>query len=314
MNFTRHIPVMLEEVIKALEPKEGDRMIDLTLGFGGHTIPLAKKVGKTGKILAFDLDAKALKETQEMLKTQGLLERVLLQHENFRNLVQIAKKEKFIEVDGILLDAGVSSFQLDDEDRGFSYHGDILDMRMDTEKQQKTAQDILQTYHGYELERLFREYGDERLAKPIVKGILELRKNGSLRAQTLVELVDRLYHRFYHGRSRTHPARKIFLALRIEVNEEFANLRKAVEDGISLLRKGGHFVVITFHGGEHRIVKNIFRTETRDCICPPEIPICLCNHSRQIILKTKKPLLPTQDEISQNPRARSAHMYIAEKL
>lgn len=309
-----HIPVMLSEVLEHLNPQKGDIVIDATLGFSGHTLVFAEKVGKEGKIIAFEQDPEARRYSEKYLKEKGVLERVAIVSENFSRLKELVLKRNISEVNAVLFDLGVSSFQLDQFERGFSYWGDYLDMRMNPEENIPTAQDILAKYSKENLEKIFREYGEENLARPIARGILFLREKKTLSAPTLVELIERIYRKYYRKRSTTHPAAKVFLALRMEVNRELEVIQVGLSAAMELLRPHGRIGVISFHGSEHRRVKEIFRRESRDCVCPKDFPQCQCGHKKSIRLITKKPILPTEEEVERNPRSRSAHFYVAEKI
>lgn len=308
-----HTPVLLEEVIHNLALKSGNIVVDCTLGFAGHTVALAQVVGNQGKVIAIDQDIYAIKKAKQYIKKAGVEKQVVVIHDNFVHLQDILQAQAMESVNGVLIDAGVSSYQLDEADRGFSYKAQNLDMRMDR-SQKLTAEKIINNYSQRELERMFKEHAEEHLARPIARSIVRARKKGPLSAQALVELIEGVYRRIYKRKSTTHPAAKVFLALRIEVNDELYVLERALKEALMVLAPQGRVAIITFHSGEHRIVKKIFRQEARDCICASEIPICTCAHRKQIQIITKKPIIPSRAEISLNPRARSAHLYVAEKI
>lgn len=314
MSAKEHVPVLLDEVISNLDLKDGSIAVDCTLGFAGHTIGLARSVGPKGRVLAIDQDQEAIRKAKEYLKEAGVAKTVTIVHDNFARLGEIAKEQGIEKADGALIDAGVSSHQLDEESRGFSYAGSGLDMRMDPLGQETTAEEILAQYSQGELERIFTEHADEPLARPIARRIVAERKDGPISAQSLVELIGKAYRRAYSKKSTTRPAAKVFLALRIEVNGELEALEEGMRQAIALLRPGGRLAAITFHSAEHRVAKRIWREESRDCLCPGELPVCVCAHLRQIRPLAKKPILPTPAEVARNPRARSAHLYVLEKL
>ncbi len=309
-----HIPVMLSEVLAYLLPKKGNVIIDATLGFAGHTFPLAKAVGKEGKIIAFEKDPTARAYSRTYLEEKGVLPRVSVIPENFSFLEEWIAKKNISKVNAVLFDLGVSSFQLDEDDRGFSYRGAFLDMRMDRGEDVMTAEDILKKYSEEHLEKIFREYAEEHLARPLARGIVRLRATTLISAPTLVELIEQTYKRYYRKKSTTHPAAKVFLALRMEVNRELEAIRAALPAAIQLLLSGGRLAVISFHGREHHTVKDILQRESRECLCPKEIPECRCGHKKSIRILTNKPILPSPREILENPRSRSAHLYVAEKI
>lgn len=310
-----HEPVMLDEVIHYLNPTAGKTFIDCTLGGGGHTLAILKRIFPKGKLLAIDLDIAAIKAASE--KTEKFGKNKIFVRDNFKNLKQIANDHKFNKVDGILLDLGLSSGQLQDHFRGFSFLADgALDMRFSANHQEGiTAKEILNAYSQPELEEIFKTYSEERLAKPIAAKIVEARKEESISTpKQLVDIVAAVYKKYYRARSKINPATKIFQALRIAVNEELENLEEVLPDAVKLLKTGGRLVVISYHSLEDRRVKEYFKHESRDCICPPEIPICKCGHKASLKLVTRKPTSPTGEEVVQNPRSRSAKLRVIEKI
>ncbi|MFA6513956.1 MAG: 16S rRNA (cytosine(1402)-N(4))-methyltransferase RsmH [Patescibacteria group bacterium] len=291
-----HIPVMLSEVMEALNPKTGGVFIDCTLGGAGYTMALAKKVGSKGKILGIDLDKNALKNAKNKIK-DSKLENIVLVQGNFKNLKEIISKsfgakQKF---DGIVFDLGLSSFQLDDENRGFSFKGERpLDMSFGSKSENDTVQ-IINNYSLLELTRIFREYGEEKMAYQIAKAIVEARKNKKIeKTSDLVHIIeDKIPLRF---RTKIHPATRIFQALRMETNTELKNLAEVLPQAVELLKKSGKIAVVSFHSGEDRIVKWFFKGD------------------EHIKILTKKPLIPCAQESAENPRSRSAKLRIAEKI
>lgn len=310
MNF-EHTPVLLKEAIDGLNIKENGIYIDGTLGGAGHSSEIVKRL-TTGKLIGIDQDLNALAKAKEVLKDD--LDKVVLIHDNYVNIEEILSKLNIEKVDGILLDIGVSSHQLDEEERGFSYHKDApLDMRMDKTKD-FTAWDVVNKYSKEDLERIIWDYGEERWAKRIAEFIVEMRKSQPI--NTTLELVD-VIKKAIPKKVRMeghHPGKKTFQAIRIEVNAELEVLKEAIPKMCRLLNKSGRLAIITFHSLEDRIVKETFKELNKDCICPPEIPICMCNKKREIKIITRKPIIPTKNEVERNPRSRSSKLRIAERI
>jgi len=298
-----HQPVMIEEVIHYLNPQLGDVFIDCTLGGGGHAKAILQRISPQGKLLGIDLDQLAIKTTQENLKQYK--SQLILVKDNFKNLKKIADVYKF----------GLSSGQLQDQSRGFSFLAQGgLDMRFG-DTSELTAERILNTYKQKELIDIFKNYGEEKLANPISKKIIEMRKKTPITTPNqLVDIIADIYKRYYRGKSKINPATKVFQALRIAVNQELENLRQVLPQAVEVLNKGGRLAVISYHSLEDRIVKEFFKQETKDCVCPPKIPVCRCQHHRILKIITKKPVEPTEKEIIENPRARSAKIRVAEKI
>ncbi|MFH1523195.1 MAG: 16S rRNA (cytosine(1402)-N(4))-methyltransferase RsmH [Patescibacteria group bacterium] len=315
-----HVPVMLKEVLEYLNPRPGQFFIDGTLGGGGYTIAIAKRVGENGIVLGIDLDDKAIKNAKLQI-TNYKLQNTILAHDNFKNLSKIVNKyfKKDQAINGIVFDLGLSSAQLEDRTRGFSFQLDApLDMAFG--HQQRTANNEQQTdyiinkYQQRELERIIREYGEERYAKRIAQKIVESRKNKLIKTTgQLVEIIKKAVPKKYLY-SKIHPATRTFQALRIATNDELRNLEEALPQAIKLLAKRGRIVVISYHSLEDRIVKQFFKKEKMDCLCPKDMPICQCNHKAQVKIITKKIIIPNENEIKNNPRSRSAKMRIAEKV
>ncbi|NUM25205.1 MAG: 16S rRNA (cytosine(1402)-N(4))-methyltransferase RsmH [Candidatus Buchananbacteria bacterium] len=308
-----HEPVLSAEVIGYLQPKPGGRFIDCTLGGAGHTENLLQRVVPGGQVLGIDLDPIAIEAATKA--TAPYKKNVIFVKDNFKNINKIAHVWKFTKIDGVLLDLGLSSGQLQDQKRGFSFLAEgTLDMRFGAQSG-ITARDILNEFSQSELIDIFKNYGEERLAGPISKKIIEVRMTRPFTSPSqLVEIVSEIYHQFYRGKSKTNPATKIFQALRIAVNDEMNNLKTVLPAAVSILAKGGRLAVISYHSLEDRTVKDFFRTESRDCLCPPQTPVCVCGHKKSLRVITKKPVVPTNQEIIINPRARSAKLRVAEKI
>ncbi len=309
--MSQHIPVLLREAIAFLDLTGGERIIDANVGLGGHAQVVLEKIGKHGQFLGIDRDAEALREARQNLSAYG--EQVTLVHDTFSHLSEIALSHNFGDVDGILFDLGLSSWQLGSYKRGFSFQRDeLLDMRMD-QSRGLTAAELLHASTESELVRIFREFGEEPFARQIAGAIVFREKKERLnRTGELVEVImSAVPKKFHHG--RIHPATRVFQALRIAVNDELNELKKVLPQALTILRPKGRLVVISFHSLEDRIVKDFFKQESKDCICPPELPVCRCNHRARLTILTKKPITPTQEELSNNPRARSAKLRAVQK-
>ncbi len=310
LNF-EHIPVLLDEVIEGLKIKENGIYVDGTLGGAGHSKQIVKRL-KDGKLIGIDQDLNAIKKAKAELAP--FEDRVTIVHDNFINLVSVLDRLDIEEIDGVLLDLGVSSHQLDEGERGFSYQTDAtLDMRMDR-TQDISAWDVVNRYDERELERILWDYGEEKWAKRIAQFIVNERKLSPI--DTTFELVTVIKKAIPKGARQTghHPAKKTFQAIRIEVNRELEILKEAIIKANSRLKKGGRICIITFHSLEDRIVKETFRELNKDCICPKEFPVCMCDKKRELKIVTRKPILPSKEEIENNPRSRSSKLRIGEKV
>lgn len=310
MDFN-HIPVLFNETINGLKIKQDGIYVDCTFGGGGHSKEILTRL-KTGKLIAIDQDIDAVHNAQKNFKNLG--DKFIIVHDNFKNIKNILEKLNIRRIDGALLDLGVSSYQLDNKERGFSYNYDaILDMRMDVTKK-FSAWDVVNTYSKDELERIIEKYGEERWAKRIAEFIVRHRENKHI--NTTKELVDIIKEAIPSGARRTgpHPAKRTFQAIRIEVNQELNILQDTIKDICDVLNSKGRICIITFHSLEDRIIKNTLKDLNKDCICPPSYPVCVCNKRRQINIITKKPIIPSQKEVENNPRARSAKLRIGEKI
>ena len=311
MNF-EHIPVLLKETLEYLDPQPGGIYVDGTLGGAGHSFEVAKRISPGGTLVGIDQDENALEAAKERLKEFG--SSVIVVHDNFRNIKSIISKIGFSEVDGILLDIGVSSHQLDEEERGFSYMNDgPLDMRMDRTKKY-TAESIVNDVSEQELARIIKEYGEEKWAVRIAKFIVEERKKQRIDSTLkLVEVIKRAIPAAAR-REGGHPAKRTFQALRIAVNDELEVLKQALIDGVEVLKPEGRIVVITFHSLEDRIVKTVFNNMEKPCVCPPQIPICVCGKKPILKILTRKPVTANEEELQQNSRAKSAKLRAAARV
>lgn len=307
-----HESVLLQECIEGLNIDPKGVYVDGTLGGGGHSLAICERLGPEGLLLGIDQDAYALSRAQERLSTVSC--KTLFVRDNFQNIKTIVEDRVHGKVDGILLDLGVSSFQLDDAVRGFSYHNEArLDMRMD-DRQDKSAYQVVNEYGEAELERLIRRYGEEKFSKRIAAFIVAARSKAPIETTTqLSEIIkDAIPARF--RREGPHPARRTFQAIRIEVNRELEILEQTVEDGIDSLKSGGRLAIITFHSLEDRIIKNKFKELQDPCICPPDFPVCRCGKEPKIKIITRKPITAGSEELEVNARSRSAKLRIAEKI
>lgn len=315
---THHIPVLCDKVVDFLNPKPEGVYIDGTVGLGGHSAAILETSTPSGRVIGIDLDVEALTVAENRLHTFG--ERSSLINGNFAEMDVLLARHSVRAVDGILLDLGVSSLQLDTPHRGFSFnHTGPLDMRMnpgqgfDSAKQATlTAMQVVNDSTMDVLVDIFRRYGEERFAKRIADRVVRARQQAPITTTTqFAEIVKKAVPQ---KTFKIHPATRVFQALRIHVNAELENLGSGLDVAISLLKPGGCLCVITFHSLEDRIVKRCFQTRAKTCICPPKTPICICEHKPSVEIVTKRPVLPGEDEIQQNPRARSAKLRVVHKL
>ena len=309
-----HLPVLADEVIEMLAPAPGSLHIDATLGGGGHTERILEAANPDGRLLGLDADPAAIARVQARLgPVYG--DRLILRQSNFRELAEVAPAAGFGAVDGALFDLGLSSFQLADRERGFGFRtGGPLDMRFDTSRG-VPASELLASLDTAELTALFRRYGEEPKAPRIARAIVDARRVAPIAtAEELAALVERVLPPNPRQPRRTHPATRVFQALRIAVNEELDALQAGLAAALDLLRPGGRLVVLSYHSLEDRIVKRFFQAERRGCICPPELPVCVCGRNPRLRLVTSPSLTPTDAEIATNPRARSARLRAAERL
>lgn len=308
MNFS-HRSVLLAECIEGLHIRPDGIYVDGTLGGGGHSYEICKKLDG-GRLVGIDRDAAAIEAAGERL--QPFADKVTIVRGNYAQMKQLLADIGVEKVDGILLDLGVSSYQLDTLERGFSYKYDApLDMRMD-QRQTRTAKDIVNTYSEAELYRIIRDYGEDRFAKNIAKHIAAARADKPIETTgELVQIIRRAIPMKVQMTSG-HPAKKTFQAIRIELNDELEGLRASLEEMISLLTPGGRICIITFHSLEDRIVKTAFRTQEDPCICPKEFPVCVCGRKSRGKVLTRKPILPSAKEMEENSRSKSAKLRIFE--
>lgn len=300
-----HIPVLVDEVIEYLQVKPEGRYIDCTLGGGGHSSRILARIYPEGKLLGLDCDPLAIEVAKSILSPFS--KSVMIAKANFSNLALIAPIYNFSNVDGILFDLGLSSIQIEESGRGFSFLKDEpLDMRFDP-SQELTADHIINTYSEQEIACILRKYGEEKHSRQIAKAIVENRPIKSTRH--LVEVIKKAIHR----QGRLHFATRTFQALRIAVNKELDKLATALPQAVSLLRPGGRLLVISYHSLEDRIVKTFFMREAKDCLCPSGTPTCICGHIATLKIITRKPITPSLEEVRANPRSRSAKLRVAER-
>ncbi len=307
-----HLPVLAEEVMTILSPRPGCLQIDGTLGGGGHTERILEASTPDGRVLGLYADPAAIERVRARLARFG--DRLVLRQANFRDVGTVAPAAGFGAVDGLLLDLGLSSYQLADVDRGFGIRtGGPLDMRFDTSRG-VPASELLATLDARDLASIFRRYGEEPRAERIARSIERARAGAPVdTAERLAAIVERAAPAA-PGRRRIHPATRVFQALRIAVNDELGALEAALADAMDLLRPGGRLVVLSYHSLEDRIVKRFVAAERKGCICPPAIPVCVCGRSPRLRALGPQPVVPTADEVAANPRARSARMRAAERL
>jgi 16S rRNA (cytosine1402-N4)-methyltransferase len=301
-----HTPVLADEVIRYLAVQPGGRYVDCTLGAGGHSRAILEAGAPGAMVLGIDADPHAISLARDRLRE--FEDSVHLINGNFRDLEQAARKLNYVPVHGVLFDLGISSMQLAEEGRGFSFQSDApLDMRFSPD-QRLTAADIVNEYEETEIANLIWEFGEERFSRRIAGAIVRSRP-----LQTTAELAAIVLRAVPGGRSRIHPATRTFQALRIAVNDELQALETALEQARNILGPAGRLVVISFHSLEDRIVKQFLQRESRDCICPPETPVCTCGHRASLRIITKRPITPATAEMQRNPRSRSAKLRAAER-
>jgi len=310
MEFS-HYSVMLKETIEELNVKPDGIYVDGTLGGGGHAYQVCKRLSDAGHFYGIDQDAAAIAAASQRLSEFG--DRVTIIRSNYCDMCKELRDRGVTGVDGIVLDLGVSSYQLDEADRGFTYREDAaLDMRMD-QRQEKTARDIVNGYSEMDLYRIIRDYGEDKFAKNIAKHIVQAREKQPIETTgELVEIIKAAIPakiRMQKG----HPAKQTFQAIRIELNRELEVLRDSLDDMIEFLNPGGRLCIITFHSLEDRIVKNAFRKNEHPCTCPPDFPVCVCGKTPKGKVVTRKPILPGEGELEENSRSKSAKLRVFER-
>lgn len=310
MEF-KHISVLYKETLDGLNIKDGGLYVDGTLGGGGHSYGILSGA-KNVRLIGIDRDSEAIEAAGKRLS--AFKDRITLVNRNFSDIKQIASELEIAGIDGAVLDLGVSSYQLDNAERGFSYmHDSHLDMRMNR-NDKKSAYDVINSYSQNELEHIFYAYGEEKWSARVAKFIVEKRSQKPI--ETTFELVDIIKAAIPKGARAegSHPAKRIFQAVRIEVNNELGILKNAVDDFAELLAPGGRLAVITFHSLEDRIIKKAFTDLATGCVCPKSFPVCVCNRQPVVKLITKKPILPSEAEETENSRSKSAKLRVVEKL
>lgn len=310
MEF-KHKSVLLDETIRNLKVKPDGIYVDGTLGGGGHAYEVCRQLSAKGSLIGIDQDEAAIEAAGERL--QEFSEQVTIIRSNYCNMKKELEKIGVLSVDGIVLDLGVSSYQLDNAERGFTYREDVpLDMRMD-QRGSRTAKDLVNTYTESELYRVIRDYGEEKFAKNIARNICAAREDRPI--ETTGELIE-IIKRSIPAKVRAvggHPAKKTFQAIRIELNQELEVLKNSLDDMIDILNDRGRICIITFHSLEDRIVKTIFRNNENPCTCPPDFPICVCGKKPKGKVITRKPILPGEDELAENKRSKSAKLRVFER-
>lgn len=307
-----HQTVLLKETVDWLAPKDSGIYLDATLGMGGHSEEILTRFAKTW-VIGIDQDLEAIAIAKKRLEKFG--ERFQVFHANFSEISEVLQEAKIEKIDGILADLGVSSLQLDSENRGFSFRFDApLDMRMDANSEGETVAELIERLSEFEIAKIIYEYGEERFSRRIARRIVEKRENG-MTPKTTKELEELVYRCVPHSKKdKIHPATRTFQALRIAVNGELEILEKFITASIDKLSKNGRLAIISFHSLEDRIVKRTFQKKSGRCDCPPNFPVCVCGAVKSIEILTRKPVIPGEIEINENPRARSAKLRVCQKL
>ncbi len=311
MEF-KHKPVMLNEVIDGLNIKKDGIYVDCTVGGAGHAYQIAKKL-KGGHLYCFDRDIEAIEKSKQVLASFG--NTVTFVQDNFKNAPNVLKSLGVQKIDGFLVDLGVSSHQIDEGERGFSFvNNGPLDMRMNQSEQTLTAKEIVNTFSAQQLEHIFKEFGEEEFARKIAQNIVKARESKEI--STTFELRDIIENSMPKKVvfTRGGASKKVFQALRIYVNGELDGLEEFLTEMLALLSSGGRACVLSFHSLEDRIVKNVFKLQSTDCICPPKTPVCICGHKATVKLVNRKPIVATEEELKKNSRSSSAKLRIAGKL
>ncbi len=308
-----HVPVLLKEVVEGLNAQKGGKFIDCTVGDGGHLMAVLEANPKN-KVMGIDLDQTSLDKLASQLVQKGLDQRAKLVQGNFRDTAKLARENGFESVDGILLDLGFSSSQLDEPGRGLSFQTDgPLDMRLNPEAK-LTAEEVINTYQPDELQKVIEDFGEERFAKRIMYGVMAVRKTGSIKTTSqLAEIIRQAIPGQVRYKANDN-IRRVFQAIRIEVNQELKNLEKVLPQTTELLTPHGRLAVISFHSLEDRMVKEFLVQQAKGCICPPDFPTCVCGKLPLMKILTKKPKIATEEEGVNNPRSKSAKLRLAEKI
>ena len=312
MEF-KHVSVMPGECMEALEPSRGGIYVDCTAGGGGHSYEIAKRLPEGSRLICLDRDDEAVEACS--MRLAEYRDKVTVFKTNFSEISSALDTLGIEKIDGAMWDLGVSSRQLDETERGFSYTKEApLDMRMDRDSG-KSAFDVVNAYDEAELKRIIFEYGEERFASNIARAIVSHREKSPIETTTeLADIISGAIPGFNKSKEAQHPARRTFQAIRIEVNGELDAIRPSIEAAVERMNPGGRLAVITFHSLEDRIVKETFKDLSKGCICPPEFPVCVCGHKESIRLLSKKPIIPSERELEENPRSRSAKLRTAEKI
>lgn len=315
--MTKHKSVLLEETVEGLNLKEGMMVVDATLGGAGHSIEILKRILPTGRLIAIDRDAEALERFKNKIKKENLNikdENLILVKDNFANIDNVLESLNIEKVDAIMADFGLSSDQLDDNERGFSFNSKTsLDMRMD-KSQELTARDIVNKYTREDLNRIIRDLGEEKFASRIAQKIIQAREIEEIKnTDELLNIISQAIPEKYKHK-KIHWATKTFQAIRMEVNQELESIKKFTQAAIERLNPGGRLAIISFHSGEDRITKNIFKEAQVNCVCPVEFPICRCTTRAKVKSVAKKPIVASEKELIENPRARSAKLRIVERI
>ncbi len=303
-----HIPVLLQAVLEALQPQPGGKYIDLTVGAAGHARGILERSSPSGRLLALDADAEAVRYARSALSDLG--ERAVVRQGFFDEVARLAAEAGFVPAQGIVADLGLSSRQLESAERGFSFQAPgPLDMRLDRDRQETTAADLVNNLSESELATIFYRYGEERRSRAVARAIVRRRP-----IHTTLELAEVVARAIGGPRGRIHPATRVFMALRIAVNDELGALERMLPQAVEILAPGGRLAVISFHSLEDRIVKDFMRQEAKGCVCPPEAPVCVCGREPRLRVLTRRPVEPSAEECARNPRSRSAKLRVAEKL
>lgn len=309
---TAHIPVLLDEVISLLNLQPDHNGIDCTMGGGGHAVAVLEKTSPQGRLIGIDWDEEALEKAA--LKIKKYNSRVFLVNDNYRNIKRIIKSSGLQKINFIICDLGLSSDQLDDEKRGFSFNSKgVLDLRF-SQNQKLTADKILNSWPENDLADIFKSYANERLSQKIARQIVALRKDRKITGEDLSDICKTVYASAYQGKFKQNPATKVWQALRIAVNDELDNLKNFLPEALDVLDRGGRLAVITFHSLEDKLVKDFLKKESKDCLCPPDFPVCRCDHRARVKLVNSKPITVSEKERQCNNRSRSAKLRVVVKI